>query len=54
MQLPILEDKPPLDSFQNSSKSKVEEEPEQEQPEEEEPISINSIDLGLMTEEQKE
>ena len=41
-----------MDSFQNSSKSKVEEqEPEAE---EEEPISINSIDLGLMTQEQKE
>lgn len=55
VELPILEDKPPttLDSFQNSSKSKVDEQ-EPEQQTEEEPISINSIDLGLMTEEQKE
>lgn len=52
VQLPILEDKPPVDSFQNSSKSKVEE--QEPKGEEEEAISINSIDLGLMTEEQKE
>lgn len=32
VQLPILEEKPPVDSFQNSSKSKVEEqEPEREE-----------------------
>ena len=52
VELPILEDKPPVDSFQNSSKSKVEEQEPSKQ--EDDPISINSIDLGLMTQEQKE
>ena len=54
VELPILEDKPTPDSFQNSSKSKVDEQEQEQQAEEEEPISINSIDLGLITEEQKE
>ena len=55
VKLSILEEKAaPLDSFQNESKETQEKEKDAEEEQQEQAISLNSIDLQLITPEQKE